>query len=48
MVGMSVYVAKLEIKLYEYGAAFAFDIIAWFASWIGGGMFIGAKMTAKD
>ena len=44
MIGMSIFVDKVYMDTYDYGAAFALDIVAWIAAWAGGGIFIAAKM----
>jgi hypothetical protein len=48
MVGMAVFVDKLENDQMDYDAAFAMDIVAWIAAWAGGGIFCAAKMMDKE
>lgn len=50
MIGFAVFAGEIK-PLYEtsnYGASFALDIVAWILAWVAGGLFIAAKMMAKE
>ena len=48
MIGMAIFADKLYNDQYDYGAAFALDIVAWIAAWAGGGIFVAAKLMDKE